>query len=81
MEDNENNITTLTDKECEILQLLHTHQGASKDDLLQKIWKHKADLETSTTTTHIYRLRNKIGDHNNEIICFNNGIYRLKTLH
>ena len=69
----------LTDKECEIIILLYKvgKQGASKIELLNKIWGYKDDLKTSTIATHIYRLRNKIGDNDNDIIQLQNGIYRL----
>ncbi len=52
----------LTDKECEVLVMLHAHKGAAveRQVLLRDVWGYVDDLETHTLETHIYRLRQKI---------------------
>lgn len=52
----------LTEKEVQLLTLLATHRHASRADLLEKVWGYRDDLETHTLETHIYRLRQKLGD-------------------
>lgn len=53
---------SLTEKEVEILILLHKAKGEmiTRQDLLQKIWNYVDAVETHTLETHIYRLRQKI---------------------
>lgn len=60
--DDDNLVISLTDKEYDILQILHGEKGKalSRDALLEKIWGYRAELETHTLETHIYRLRRKI---------------------
>lgn len=52
----------LTDKEKEILEILHGRAGAaiSREELLAGVWGYSPDIETHTLETHIYRLRQKI---------------------
>jgi len=52
----------LTEKECDILALLHSRNGVAVDrqELLDDVWGYAADVETHTLETHIYRLRQKI---------------------
>ena len=52
----------LTEKEKDILVLLHQHTGesVSREALLQNIWAYVEGVETHTLETHIYRLRQKI---------------------
>lgn len=52
----------LTEKESEILKYLYELEGkeASKAELLEKIWGYKAQIDTHTLETHIYKLRKKI---------------------
>lgn len=52
----------LTEKERDLLMVLYCAEGrqASRDDLLAQVWGYRADLETHTLETHIYRLRQKI---------------------
>ena len=75
--DDQNNDISLTEKETQILDLLIQKQNYSKQELLEHVWEHEQCLETVTLSTHIYRLRKKIGDNNNAILCSNNGIYYL----
>lgn len=52
----------LTEKESEILKYLYELEGkeAEKPELLEKIWGYKAQIDTHTLETHIYKLRKKI---------------------
>lgn len=52
----------LTEKERDLLMVLYLApaQQASREELLDKVWGYRADLETHTLETHIYRLRQKI---------------------
>ncbi len=52
----------LTDKECELLQILQRAEGAlvARDVLLEQVWGYAPGVETHTVETHIYRLRQKI---------------------
>jgi len=52
----------LTEKEVQLLALLARQKQASRTDLLEKVWGYRDDLETHTLETHIYRLRQKLGD-------------------
>lgn len=53
---------SLTDKERDILLILHENDGQviSRQTLLSDVWGYGADLETHTVETHVYRLRQKI---------------------
>lgn len=55
-------IIRLTDKEKQILILLHDANGKTveRETLLKKVWSYAEGLETHTLETHIYRLRQKI---------------------
>lgn len=52
----------LTDTENGLLMALLRMPGfeASRDELLRQVWGYRADLETHTLETHVYRLRQKI---------------------
>ncbi len=54
----------LTEKETDlIIFLIKTlPSSASKVDLLTGVWNYRADSETHTVETHIYALRQKIGE-------------------
>ena len=52
----------LTDTEVRLLTVLAEAGGVkvARDDLLAKVWGYRADIDTHTVETHIYRLRQKI---------------------
>lgn len=54
----------LTEKENDMIIYLvkSLPEGASKTDLLTGVWKYHPDIETHTVETHIYALRQKIGE-------------------
>ena len=53
----------LTEKESSILIFLKQSKDPVKIDQLQeKVWGYKSELETHTVETHVYRLRKKIND-------------------
>lgn len=55
---------TLTEKEALLLsQLLRAHpQACPRERLLKEVWGMQAAVETHTLETHIYRLRQKLGE-------------------
>jgi DNA-binding response OmpR family regulator len=64
----------LTEKECQLLRFFHQNKGEelSKEVLLQEIWGYHPEAETHTLETHIYRLRQKLEeDQNNPQIILN----------
>ncbi|MES2728929.1 MAG: helix-turn-helix domain-containing protein [Pseudomonadota bacterium] len=52
----------LTEKERDILMSLSLapDRALSREELLDQVWGYRADLDTHTLETHIYRLRHKI---------------------
>ncbi len=54
----------LTEKETDLISYLvkSLPDGASKIDLLTYVWKYRPDIETHTVESHIYSLRQKIGE-------------------
>ena len=51
----------LTEKEVQILiELDNSKISSSKKHLLEKVWKYKPNVKTSTVETHIHRLRKKL---------------------
>jgi len=77
----ENKTIILSDRERDLMiELLNAGEaGCHRDDLLQKIWGYKSDLETHALETQIYRLRQKIEktpDKPARLITINNG-YKL----
>jgi len=71
----------LTEKEAGIIRQLHRAGGrvVPRDVLLNDIWGYNSGVSTHTLETHIYRLRQKIGDEggDNPIIVTEGGGYRL----
>ena len=68
----------LTEKETAIIMCLHNdHPNAvERSTLLEKVWEYAPDAETHTVETHIYRLRQKIEQDNDEnglIVTTDNG--------
>ena len=49
----------------------------SKEELLKEIFGYKDGVETHTVETHIYKLRQKINDDENGLICTKEGGYTL----
>ena len=58
----ENEITTLTDKECRVLELLHENFGAliPRETLMQKIWIDEGVLTGRSLDMFISKLRKKL---------------------
>ncbi len=54
----------LTEKEVLLVRTLLKHQPKSvaKDVLLAEVWQYGRGIDTHTLETHIYRLRQKVGD-------------------
>lgn len=61
---NEEEISSLTYKEFELLSLLLQHQETvlSRDQILQSIWGYDFDGESRTVDVHVRTLRQKLGD-------------------
>ena len=72
----------LTEKEAEIIQYLYENKEriVPKDELLEKIFGYRAGVETHTVETHIYKLRQKVGDEDENLIATLDGGYQLKTI-
>lgn len=52
----------LTEKEAQLLLLLAREGPVSRQRILDAVWGYREGLETHTLETHIYRLRQKLGD-------------------
>lgn len=68
----------LTEKETAIIMCLHNNHpnAVERSTLLEEVWEYAPDTETHTVETHIYRLRQKIEQDNEEdglIITTDNG--------
>ena len=74
---NDNLFIILTDKEIDLLVILHLeNKPMTKKNLLIKVWSYVVGADTHTVETHIYRLRKKIFDKfkdNNFIISNDDG--------
>lgn len=53
----------LTQKEYELVRYLFRNIGriVSRENILENVWGHTADINTRTADTHISRIRNKLG--------------------
>lgn len=62
--DGDGNKIRLTNKEARILRRLYQAGDApvSRITLLEEIWGHHTELTTHTVETHIYRIRQKLGE-------------------
>ena len=77
---NKNNLK-LTEKEINTIIYLSKSNGpVSINELQEKVWSYKADIETHTVETHIYRLRKKILKifKDNELIISEKNGYQIK---
>lgn len=65
----------LTEKETDLIIFLvkSLPEGASKMDLLTSVWKYRPDIETHTVESHVYALRQKIGEDVAEMLFKNTG--------
>ena len=63
----------LTEKETDLIVFLvkSLPEGASKMDLLTSVWKYRPDVETHTVESHVYALRQKIGEDVAELLLKN----------
>ena len=72
----------LTEREVDIIRYLYqiNPNSATKEELLEKVWKYNAEATTHTVETHIYRLRQKVEKNATKqlIVTKNNG-YKLNT--
>lgn len=67
----------LTDKEAAILRHLHRKGATAREALLTEIWGYNAGIDTHTLETHIYRLRQKLGDAEARLLVTTDSGYRL----
>ena len=63
----------LTEKETDLISFLVKvlPDGTTKTDLLTDVWKYRPDIETHTVESHIYSLRQKIGEDAAEFLITN----------
>ncbi len=71
-------VTQLTDKEDAILCYLIEHQGEAvpRQVLLDAVWGYADGVTTATVETHLYRLRQKLGEDSGLVVTDQDG-YRL----
>lgn len=69
----------LTEKENELLAFLikAPKHAASRETLLQTVWKYNPEAETHTLESHLYALKQKIGDDAKNLLQFQNGTVTL----
>ena len=71
----------LTEKEIStIIYLFRSNRPVSINELQEKVWSYKTNIETHTVETHIYRLRKKILKifNDNEFIISEKNGYQIK---
>ena len=71
----------LTEKEINtITYLSKQNKPVSIDELQEKVWSYRSDMESHTVETHIYRLRKKIFNsfNDNEFIVSEKNGYQIK---
>ena len=77
------NLTKLTEREVNIIQYLYKARDnvVSKTDLLQNVWEYSAEVTTHTIETHIYRLRKKVEQTEQDapLISAEDGGYKLNS--
>ena len=66
----DNTRTLLTEKENDLLAALANAYPTplGKEQLLEQVWNYKPDIETHTLESHIYGLRQKLGDRADNLI-------------
>ena len=66
----DNTRITLTEKENDLLTALADSypMPLGKEQLLEQVWNYKPDIETHTLESHIYGLRQKLGDLSDNLI-------------
>ncbi len=69
----------LTQKEAELIEFLYENKDriVTREELLQNIFGYNQSAETHTVETHVYKLRQKIGDDNGALIITKDGGYCL----
>lgn len=69
----------LTQKEAELIEFLYENKGKflSKEEILQSVFGYTQQVQTHTLETHIYKLRQKIGDLDAKFIVTKDGGYGL----
>jgi len=69
----------LTEIEVKLILFMNISKGFSKEEILENVWKQKANLDTHTFETCLYRLRKKMKDrfNDNNFIYFKNEKYFL----
>ena len=79
---NNGKIIKLTEKEVAVIKYLYKTKDhiVSKNELLQEVWRYSPEVSTHTIETHIYRLRQKVeqGDEESLLILTEEGGYKLK---
>lgn len=60
-------VVKLTDKEVAVLEYLYAAQDpVPREELLASVWGYDSKMDTHTVETHIYRLRKKLMDDQNQ---------------
>ena len=71
----------LTQREAELIELLYENKDRilSKEEILQAVFGYTQQIQTHTLETHIYKLRQKIGDTQAKFIITKDGGYGLNN--